>query len=40
VGVSIGRDGSLYVSDDGLRSVWRITYTGKEKTTPVARLDH
>jgi glucose/arabinose dehydrogenase len=40
VGVTTGRDGSLYVSDDGSRSVWRITYTGKEKVKPVRDQDH
>jgi glucose/arabinose dehydrogenase len=29
VGVAVGHDGSLYVTDDGSRSVWRVTYTGK-----------
>jgi glucose/arabinose dehydrogenase len=29
VGVAVGNDGSLYVSDDGSRSVWHVTYTGK-----------
>lgn len=29
VGVTIGRDGDLFVTDDGSRSVWRVTYTGK-----------
>jgi len=29
VGVTVGTDGSLYVTDDGSRSVWRVTYTGK-----------
>jgi len=29
VGVTIGNDGSLYVTDDGSRSVWRVQYTGK-----------
>ena len=24
-----GGDGSLYVTDDGTRSVWRVEYTGK-----------
>ncbi len=28
VGVATGKDGSLYVTDDGSRSVWRVTYTG------------
>ncbi len=28
VGVAVGGDGSLYVTDDGSRSVWRVTYTG------------
>ncbi len=29
VGVAVGGDGALYVSDDGSRSVWRVAYTGK-----------
>jgi len=29
VGVTTGADGSLYVTDDGSRSVWRVTYTGQ-----------
>jgi glucose/arabinose dehydrogenase len=29
VGVAVGHDGALYVTDDGSRSVWRVTYTGK-----------
>jgi len=29
VGVTVGPDGALYVSDDGSRSVWRVAYTGK-----------
>jgi len=29
VGVTIGNDGSMYVTDDGSRSVWHVTYTGK-----------
>jgi len=29
VGVAVGRDGDLFVTDDGTRSVWRITYSGK-----------
>ena len=29
VGVTVGNDGSLYVVDDGSRSVWRVEYTGK-----------
>jgi glucose/arabinose dehydrogenase len=28
VGVTIGADGSLFVTDDGSRSVWRVAYTG------------
>jgi glucose/arabinose dehydrogenase len=28
VGVTFGKDGSLYVTDDGSRSVWRVTYEG------------
>lgn len=29
VGVAVGHDGALYVTDDGSRSVWRVIYTGK-----------
>ncbi len=29
VGVAVGKDGALYVTDDGSRSVWRVSYTGK-----------
>jgi glucose/arabinose dehydrogenase len=29
VGVTIANDGSLFVSDDGSRSVWHVVYTGK-----------
>ncbi len=29
VGVAVANDGSLFVSDDGTRSVWHVTYTGK-----------
>jgi glucose/arabinose dehydrogenase len=29
VGVAIGKDGSLLVSDDGSDSIWRVIYTGK-----------
>jgi glucose/arabinose dehydrogenase len=29
VGVAVGRDGTLFVSDDGSKSIWRVSYTGK-----------
>ena len=29
VGVAVGGDGALYVTDDGTRSVWRVAYTDK-----------
>ena len=28
VGVTVAKDGSLFVTDDGSRSVWRVTYVG------------
>ena len=28
VGVTVGKDGSLFVTDDGSRSVWHVTYVG------------
>jgi glucose/arabinose dehydrogenase len=27
--VGVAPDGALYVTDDGSRSIWRVTYTGK-----------
>jgi glucose/arabinose dehydrogenase len=29
VGVAVGKDGALYVTDDGARVIWRVSYTGK-----------
>ena len=29
VGVTVAKDGSLFVSDDGSKSIWHVTYTGK-----------
>jgi glucose/arabinose dehydrogenase len=29
VGVAVAQDGSLFVSDDGSRSIWRVRYVGK-----------
>ncbi len=29
VGVAVARDGSLFVSDDGSRTIWHVIYTGK-----------
>jgi glucose/arabinose dehydrogenase len=29
VGVAVAKDGSLFVSDDGTRSIWHVIYTGK-----------
>ena len=29
VSTTVGRDGSLYVTDDGSKSIWRVSYTGK-----------
>jgi glucose/arabinose dehydrogenase len=29
VGISVGKDGALYVTDDGSKTIWRVTYTGK-----------
>ena len=30
VGVTIGKDGSMFVTDDGSRSVWHVTYVGSK----------
>ena len=32
VGVTVGKDGSLFVTDDGTRSVWHVTYVGGTNT--------
>jgi glucose/arabinose dehydrogenase len=29
VGVTVGKDGSLFVSDDGSKCIWRVSYVGK-----------
>ncbi len=29
VGVTVAQDGSLFVTDDGSKSIWHVTYTGK-----------
>jgi glucose/arabinose dehydrogenase len=37
VGVTIARDGSMFVTDDGTRSVWHITWEGKSTTTATTK---
>jgi glucose/arabinose dehydrogenase len=37
VGVTVGKDGSLFVSDDGTRAVWRVTYIGGGTKTASVR---
>jgi glucose/arabinose dehydrogenase len=34
VGVAVAHDGSLMVTDDGSKSIWRVTYTGKSDARP------
>jgi glucose/arabinose dehydrogenase len=29
VGVTVAKDGSLFVTDDGTKTVWHVIYTGK-----------
>jgi glucose/arabinose dehydrogenase len=29
VGVAVAPDGSLMITDDGSKSIWRVSYTGK-----------
>jgi glucose/arabinose dehydrogenase len=40
VGVAVGHDGALYVTDDGSRSVWRVSYTGKQRDHAEFRADN
>ena len=37
VGVTFSIDGSLFVTDDGSRSVWHVTYTGQPSTNQASR---
>ena len=32
VGVTVGKDGALYVVEDGANTMWRVTYTGNRQT--------
>ena len=36
VGVTVAKDGSLFVTDDGSKSIWHVTYTGNTATTTTA----
>ncbi|MBE7210717.1 MAG: PQQ-dependent sugar dehydrogenase [Gluconacetobacter diazotrophicus] len=36
VGIAFGRDGSLFVSDDGSRSIWHVSYVGMRSPPPLA----
>jgi glucose/arabinose dehydrogenase len=29
VGVAVAKDGSLFVSEDGSGTIWRVSYTGR-----------
>nr|WP_236657514.1 sorbosone dehydrogenase family protein [Acidisarcina polymorpha] len=33
VGVTVAQDGSLFVTDDGSKSIWHVTYTGASSST-------
>jgi glucose/arabinose dehydrogenase len=33
VGVTVAKDGSLFVTDDGSKSVWHVSYVGEQKQT-------
>jgi glucose/arabinose dehydrogenase len=35
VGVTMAKDGSLFVTDDGSKSIWHVSYTGKVATVAV-----
>ncbi len=37
VGVTIAQDGSMFVTDDGTRSVWHVTYEGNNQTKTASR---
>jgi glucose/arabinose dehydrogenase/mono/diheme cytochrome c family protein len=40
VGVTVAPDGSLLVTDDGSKSLWRISYTGTPATPAPTKLSH
>jgi len=40
VGVTVAKDGSLLVSDDGSNSIWRISYTGGDSQQSVHQRNH
>lgn len=37
VGVAVAKDGSLFVTDDGTRTVWHVSYTGGTPKTVASR---
>ncbi len=37
VGVTVAQDGSLFVTDDGSRSIWHVTYTGQPTQKTASR---
>ena len=37
VGVAVAKDGSLFVTDDGTRTVWHVSYTGGAQKTVASR---
>ncbi len=38
VGVTVGIDGSLFVSDDGSNSIWRVSWVGKREGSPLSSI--
>jgi glucose/arabinose dehydrogenase len=38
VGVAVGNDGSLFVTDDGSRSVWRVTWVANSSAWALSYL--
>jgi glucose/arabinose dehydrogenase len=40
VGITVAKDGSLLVTDDGSNSIWRISYTGSKNQNDTARKKH
>ena len=40
VGVAVAKDGSLFVTEDGNGTIWRVTHKGASGAAPAAASTH